>query len=385
MPVGLRLDLVSSIILLPSNLSSQLGYTDVIFVLEDVDAVSNVVKRRDGKKTADIMHVENVDLPLGKSIWRMLLESGDENCQALVTTLLEKSERLKSEATKPENLKSLISGIADLPGLSLVGSSDEALRKVGDRVIEAIGRAMNGKDAVNQFLYTHVKPLMVLIENGAEIDDALVDVLLSPIELTESPGLVDVSYQHDDFNKAVPDVFLNDDANDVAFKSSNGPYPGKAKKSFIEKDCLNLSGLLNVLDGVVETPGRMLIMTTNHPEMLDPALIRPGRIDKKFFLGFMAALDIILLLEHYFQVKATTNQRIRVEEAIHGNPSANRPALNSTPAQVEQLAAEHDDMEDMICALEEKGRPRVLHTMENLEKPSPACRASSVSTITFGV
>lgn len=373
--------------MLPSNLFSQLGYKDVIFVLEDVDAVSNVVKRRDGKKTADIMHVENVDLPLGKSIWRMLLESGDETCQALVTSLLEKSERLKSEATKPENLKSLISGIADLPGLSLVGSSDEALRKVGDRAIEDIGRAMNGKDAVDQFLSTHVKPLMVLIESGAEVDDALIDVLFSPMKLTESPGLVlarDVSYQHDDFNKAVPDVFLNDDANDVADKSSDGLL-SKAKKSFIEKDCLNLSGLLNVLDGVVETPGRMLIMTTNHPEMLDPALIRPGRIDKKIFLGFMEALDIILLLEHYFQVKATTNQRIRVEEAIHGNPSANRPALNLTPAQVEQLAAEHDDMEDMIRALEEKGRPRVLHTMENLEKPSPACRASSVSTITFGV
>jgi ATP-dependent 26S proteasome regulatory subunit len=28
----------------------------------------------------------------------------------------------------------------------------------------------------------------------------------------------------------------------------------------------------------------MLVMTTNHPEILDPALIRPGRIDKK--LGY---------------------------------------------------------------------------------------------------
>ena len=41
-------------------------------------------------------------------------------------------------------------------------------------------------------------------------------------------------------------------------------------------DELNLSGVLNVLDGVVDSPGRILIMTTNHPEKLDPALIRPG-------------------------------------------------------------------------------------------------------------
>ena len=43
-----------------------------------------------------------------------------------------------------------------------------------------------------------------------------------------------------------------------------------------ENDALNLAGLLNVLDGVVDSPGRILVMTTNHPEKLDAALIRPG-------------------------------------------------------------------------------------------------------------
>lgn len=46
-------------------------------------------------------------------------------------------------------------------------------------------------------------------------------------------------------------------------------------------------GLLNVLDGVVDTPGRMVIMTTNHVDTLDSALIRPGRIDKTIRLGYM--------------------------------------------------------------------------------------------------
>lgn len=48
-----------------------------------------------------------------------------------------------------------------------------------------------------------------------------------------------------------------------------GPHP--------EKPTLSL--LLNLLDGVLETPGRIVIMTTNHPEALDPALVRPGRVD----------------------------------------------------------------------------------------------------------
>lgn len=46
-----------------------------------------------------------------------------------------------------------------------------------------------------------------------------------------------------------------------------------------------LSGLLNVLDGVASQEGRIVLMTSNHAEKLDKALIRPGRIDKKICLG----------------------------------------------------------------------------------------------------
>ena len=46
-----------------------------------------------------------------------------------------------------------------------------------------------------------------------------------------------------------------------------------------EADPITLSSLLNVLDGTLETPGRIIIMTSNFPEKLDKALIRPGRID----------------------------------------------------------------------------------------------------------
>jgi len=44
------------------------------------------------------------------------------------------------------------------------------------------------------------------------------------------------------------------------------------------------SGLLNALDGVKTKEGRVLFITTNHPERLDPALTRPGRCDVSVFL-----------------------------------------------------------------------------------------------------
>eukprot|EP00658_Telonema_sp_P-2_P037197 TRINITY_DN26775_c0_g1_i6.p1 TRINITY_DN26775_c0_g1~~TRINITY_DN26775_c0_g1_i6.p1 ORF type:complete len:253 (+),score=103.75 TRINITY_DN26775_c0_g1_i6:273-1031(+) len=52
-------------------------------------------------------------------------------------------------------------------------------------------------------------------------------------------------------------------------------------------DSLSLDGLLTVLDGIVDTPGRILVMTTNHPEKLDPALLRPGRVNMQLELTYL--------------------------------------------------------------------------------------------------
>jgi chaperone BCS1 len=67
---------------------------------------------------------------------------------------------------------------------------------------------------------------------------------------------------------------------DVTPRKENGNFGNK--KSGGE---LSLSALLNAIDGVGSQEGRLLIMTTNHMEHLDAALIRPGRIDMKLELG----------------------------------------------------------------------------------------------------
>jgi chaperone BCS1 len=62
---------------------------------------------------------------------------------------------------------------------------------------------------------------------------------------------------------------------------------------------VTFSGFLNALDGVASGEERIIFLTTNHIEKLDPALIRPGRVDlacliddaspsqaKRLFTGF---------------------------------------------------------------------------------------------------
>lgn len=48
---------------------------------------------------------------------------------------------------------------------------------------------------------------------------------------------------------------------------------------------VTFSGLLNALDGVAAGEGVAVFMTTNHREQLDPALIRPGRVDVDRYIG----------------------------------------------------------------------------------------------------
>jgi ATP-dependent 26S proteasome regulatory subunit len=57
-----------------------------------------------------------------------------------------------------------------------------------------------------------------------------------------------------------------------------------------------------MLDGLQECSGRIIIMTTNKPEQLDKALIRPGRID--FNINFTKATidDIKNILEFYWEI-----------------------------------------------------------------------------------
>jgi ATP-dependent 26S proteasome regulatory subunit len=64
----------------------------------------------------------------------------------------------------------------------------------------------------------------------------------------------------------------------------------------------NLSYLLNILDGLQECPGRIIIMTTNKPEVLDKALIRSGRIDFKINFTKATRDDLINILAFYWKV-----------------------------------------------------------------------------------
>jgi hypothetical protein len=67
-----------------------------------------------------------------------------------------------------------------------------------------------------------------------------------------------------------------------------------------DKEMATLSGLLNALDGVSTPHGLVTVMTSNKPDVLDEALIRPGRIDRREHIGHIVQEQAERLFAHFY-------------------------------------------------------------------------------------
>lgn len=74
----------------------------------------------------------------------------------------------------------------------------------------------------------------------------------------------------------------------------------EAESKPVSGKVVTLSGLLNVIDGLFSPVGAIFILTTNHIEKLDAALIRPGRIDLKLLLTYATAEQKQELYNRFF-------------------------------------------------------------------------------------
>lgn len=104
---------------------------------------------------------------------------------------------------------------------------------------------------------------------------------------------------------------------------------------------ISFSGLLNALDGVGAQEGRIVVLTTNHRERLDPALIRPGRIDLAIELGNATASQLRGLLSRFYPDAAARIGRI----------VADYPPRTLSPAQVQQILIAADSLDEAEAGL----------------------------------
>jgi hypothetical protein len=113
-----------------------------------------------------------------------------------------------------------------------------------------------------------------------------------------------------------------------------------------DNEKLTLSTVLNILDGVLEQPGRIIIMTSNHPEKLDHALLRPGRIDVIVHFDFCKTHEIKEIVEAFIEVVVPAEDALKFVGSQY------------TPAEVTQIIFECiEDHKEMFKRL---STPKVI-------------------------
>ena len=101
------------------------------------------------------------------------------------------------------------------------------------------------------------------------------------------------------------------------------------------QSAVTFSGFLNALDGVASGEERVLFLTTNHLDRLDPALVRPGRVDVVEYLGDVSPRQARRYFEQFFRVPPSDTV-----VAADGEDVGMQEILRAQAAVLERLVAE---------------------------------------------
>ncbi|MCD9644228.1 Protein HYPER-SENSITIVITY-RELATED 4 [Datura stramonium] len=128
--------------------------------------------------------------------------------------------------------------------------------------------------------------------------------------------------------------------NNLANRSNDSPSDGSNQ----QETKVTLSGFLNFIDGLWSSCGdeRIIIFTTNHIEKLDPALLRPGRMDMHIHFSYCTPSGFRLLAANYL---GTREHKLfkQIEEVIE--------TATVTPAEVAEQLLKEDEVEVSLNGL----------------------------------
>lgn len=120
----------------------------------------------------------------------------------------------------------------------------------------------------------------------------------------------------------------------------------KIEDGKISLSTLTLGGVLNAIDGVVGASGRILVVTTNKLDKIDPALLRPGRIDLTLELSYMTPPMFREAMANFFP--GVVQRECRWPSKM-------------TPASFQQIILRHKDDPDKVL--------EAVQLFETLEQP----------------
>jgi len=153
----------------------------------------------------------------------------------------------------------------------------------------------------------HYSIATLSLSNSTLTDDGLVHALSTmPPETILLLEDIDAIFNED---RLVPELVVSEPISNE--QPARGPARRGQNTREMKSETLSFSGLLNALDGVSTADGRLLFMTTNHKEKLDPALIRPGRVDREVLIDEASNSTIAAMFEHFYSIGSSDPKDIK--------------------------------------------------------------------------
>ena len=143
----------------------------------------------------------------------------------------------------------------------------------------------------------------------------------------------DITKQRQTEEKKVVDESVKKEGNDLLLELVADKFTKVTKPT----NCLNLSKLLNIWDGIPERTGQIFVMDTNHPENLDKALLRPGRIDHMVEFKKMSTINVENMVSNYYNDSHSISNDL--------------PDRKWTPAEVFKICSENDTIREACNVL----------------------------------
>ncbi|KAK9059007.1 hypothetical protein SSX86_021626 [Deinandra increscens subsp. villosa] len=129
-------------------------------------------------------------------------------------------------------------------------------------------------------------------------------------------------------------VELHDRDDAMLFARKN--HPREPARGYHGQHGVTLSGFLNFIDGLWSSCGdeRIIIFTTNRKDKLDPALLRPGRMDVHINMSYCTPSGFRLLASNYLGI---------TEHALFKEIEDSIGDVEITPAEVAEQLLKEDD------------------------------------------
>jgi len=183
------------------------------------------------------------------------------------------------------------------------------------------------------------KELCYILEDCDATGESGLNILSSRKSKNTNNSLSKINYQN------------NDDTDDDEVQNDSNKTENIVAKLLmssceykkVNDDSANLSCFLNILDGIIELHGIMIIMTTNYPEKIDNALIRPGRFDFKY--EFKRASRNIIREMLKFKYELTEDEMLKYDNILTIKDEV------LSPAQVQSVSFQNDNIVQCINEL----------------------------------